>query len=64
MDTLLNIVECSVCLNEVPISEARSAEATDYVAYFCGLDCYQQWHFAATETPQEAEAKRLSQAQR
>lgn len=63
MDTLSNTVDCRVCLAEVPISEARSAEATDYVAYFCGLDCYQQWHLSASETAQEAEAKQQSQAQ-
>ena len=36
-------VACEVCLKEVPKSEAAMAEARDYVAYFCGLDCYQKW---------------------
>ena len=36
-------VECNVCMKEVPISEARVEEAADYVAYFCGLDCYEKW---------------------
>ncbi len=36
-------VFCEVCLKEVPKSEAAMAEARDYVAYFCGLDCYQKW---------------------
>ena len=36
-------VECKVCLKEVPISEARSEEATDYVLHFCGLECYTKW---------------------
>lgn len=36
-------VSCEVCLKLVPRSEAASAEATDYVAYFCGLDCYEKW---------------------
>lgn len=36
-------VTCEVCLREVPISEAKVPEATDYVAYFCGLDCYEKW---------------------
>lgn len=43
MDTLSNTVACRVCLTEVPRSEAHSVEATDYIAHFCGLDCYQQW---------------------
>jgi len=36
-------VACEVCLKEIPASEASSEEATDYVIYFCGLDCYQTW---------------------
>ena len=36
-------VFCEVCLKEVPKSEAAMAEARDYVAYFCGLDCYRKW---------------------
>lgn len=36
-------VSCEVCLKLVPKSEAASAEARDYVAYFCGLDCYEKW---------------------
>ena len=36
-------VACDVCLKEIPISEAMSEEATDYVAHFCGLDCYTKW---------------------
>lgn len=37
------VVECAVCMKEIPRSAAKSAEAVDYVAYFCGLDCYQKW---------------------
>ena len=37
-------VACAVCRKEIPLSEAKTPEAvTDYVAHFCGLDCYQQW---------------------
>ena len=36
-------VTCAVCLKEVPRSEAQVAEAVDYVAYFCGLDCFERW---------------------
>ena len=36
-------VPCHICMKEVPASEIVSFEATDYVAYFCGLDCYDQW---------------------
>jgi hypothetical protein len=39
----LELLSCELCLKEIPVSEATSEEATDYVVYFCGLDCYQQW---------------------
>ncbi|HET7158268.1 MAG TPA: DUF3330 domain-containing protein, partial [Burkholderiales bacterium] len=34
---------CDICLKDIPISEARSEEAVDYVLHFCGLDCYSRW---------------------
>jgi hypothetical protein len=36
-------VPCFRCGEIVPISEAKSFEAVDYVVYFCGLDCYAEW---------------------
>ncbi|MFZ3082267.1 DUF3330 domain-containing protein [Rhodoferax ferrireducens] len=43
-------VACEICLKEVPLSEAVVPEATDYVAHFCGLDCYQKWKDQRPET--------------
>jgi hypothetical protein len=40
---VLDRVPCSVCQHDVPLSEAVVAEATDYLMYFCGLDCYARW---------------------
>lgn len=37
-------VSCEICLKEIPLSEAKNEEASDYVIYFCGLDCYEQWN--------------------
>lgn len=37
-------VECEICLKEIPISESKSSEATDYVIHFCGLECYEKWN--------------------
>ena len=37
------IIECEICMKEVPISEAKVFEATDYFLHFCGLDCYEKW---------------------
>jgi hypothetical protein len=36
-------VACEVCLKEIPVSEAKTAEGTDYVLHFCGLDCFAKW---------------------
>ncbi|WP_434034906.1 DUF3330 domain-containing protein [Cupriavidus sp. a3] len=43
LDPVKELVPCQVCLKEVPKSEAIIPEACDYVAYFCGLECYAQW---------------------
>jgi Domain of unknown function (DUF3330) len=34
---------CAVCEHEVLLSEAVVREASDYMAYFCGLECYERW---------------------
>ena len=39
----LERVSCGVCRHDILMSEALAAEATDYVTYFCGLDCYDLW---------------------
>ncbi|HUW26055.1 MAG TPA: DUF3330 domain-containing protein [Gallionella sp.] len=36
-------VPCQACRKEVPLSEAMIPEAVDYVAYFCGLECFAEW---------------------
>ncbi|MDQ1363573.1 MAG: hypothetical protein QG652_1434 [Pseudomonadota bacterium] len=43
LNTNQQLVSCEICLKSIPVSEAKSAEAEDYVAYFCGLECYDQW---------------------
>ncbi len=43
-DTSLNeSISCDICRKEVPLSEAVIPEAADYVAHFCGLECYAKW---------------------
>jgi hypothetical protein len=37
------LVSCAVCQREIPLSAAASREASDYVEYYCGLDCYERW---------------------
>lgn len=47
-------VPCEICQKEIPASEAKVAEATDYVMYFCGLDCFEKW---ARQNEQEQRTK-------
>ena len=37
------LISCEVCLKSVPKQDSKSVEADDYVAYFCGLDCFDAW---------------------
>jgi len=36
-------LSCELCLSSIPLSEFEISEAEDYVAYFCGLECYDIW---------------------
>ena len=45
-------ISCEICLKEIPASEAKSEEASDYVAHFCGLDCYDKWR---TQSPADSD---------
>lgn len=38
-----NNESCYTCLKEVPKSAANTFEGRDYIRYFCGHDCYDQW---------------------
>ena len=51
-------VSCEVCLKLVPRSGAASAEARDYVAYFCGLDCYDKWRREHSPEPAPHEIRK------
>ncbi len=37
------ILECDVCMKEIPRSVGESLEGPDYVHHFCGAECYEQW---------------------
>jgi hypothetical protein len=42
-DKVQELVSCEICLKEVPLSDSTNPEMDDYVAHFCGLECYEQW---------------------
>ena len=37
------VLQCEVCLKQIPRSVAKSHEGAGYVHYFCGADCYALW---------------------
>jgi hypothetical protein len=37
-------IDCQQCLTEIPLDEAHSVEGDGYMLYFCGLECYDEWH--------------------
>lgn len=37
------LIECEVCLKEIPQTVGDNAEADEYVSHYCGLECYQRW---------------------
>ena len=37
------LISCKTCLESVPLSESKISEAEEYIAYFCGLECYDLW---------------------
>jgi YHS domain-containing protein len=50
-------VACEVCLMEIPKSAALSHEASEYVYYFCGDDCFRKWQQAAEQEQKNAVRK-------
>ena len=44
-----DLVHCDICLSEIPASAAQTAEGDDYIAHFCGIECYKKWQQAVSE---------------
>ena len=37
------IIECAECSKHLTQSVIKTGEGTDYVRYFCGVECYEKW---------------------
>lgn len=42
-DDVCEMVQCEMCIKEVPASVAQNFEGVDYVHHFCGLECLGLW---------------------
>lgn len=56
----VEIIQCEICMKEIPASEASSAEAQDYVRHFCGLECFDRWSRQTSNETAEEENKMTS----
>lgn len=52
-----DLVSCEICMKSIPQSEADCVEAEDYVAYFCGLDCYEEWKKQSQQRQDNSESE-------
>lgn len=46
-------ISCEVCHKEIPLSEAMRFETEDYVAHFCGRECFSTWKDRRAADPQQ-----------
>lgn len=37
------LLECEVCLKEIPPDSGEYLETDDYVQHYCGIECYRLW---------------------
>ncbi|WP_040724325.1 DUF3330 domain-containing protein [Thiobacillus thioparus] len=52
------VINCDVCLKEIPADAAKVADAQDYVHHFCGLECLEIWRKQAAIRQPTRPAKR------
>lgn len=51
----VELLDCEICMQEIPATGGASEEAEDYVRHFCGLECYAQWAEQRSESEPETE---------
>jgi hypothetical protein len=54
------LVSCEICLKSIPAAESNSVETEEYVAYFCGLECYNIWKQQSKNATANASAEQKS----
>jgi len=48
------LIDCDICMKEIPESVALSEEGQDYVLHFCGIECYTKWKQRKQEIPADS----------
>jgi hypothetical protein len=52
------VLNCVVCLKEVPADAIAVTDAQDYVMHFCGLDCLEAWQKQAALCSRQSDSPR------
>ncbi len=53
--TPTELVACSICHKEIPLSTALTPQGAEYVEYFCGIECYKEFLDEAAQAPNPPE---------
>lgn len=38
-----DMIDCEICLTQIPTDSGTNGETDDYVYHFCGIECYEKW---------------------
>lgn len=47
------LVSCRICRKEIPLSSALTPQGAEYIGYFCGIECYEEFMAEAEHTPSQ-----------
>ena len=39
----VEVLNCDVCMKEIPSESEEYFETDEYVRHFCGIECYTKW---------------------
>ena len=42
-DEETQLLNCEICMKEIPAESEEYLEADEYVRHFCGIECYSKW---------------------
>lgn len=50
-------IACDICRKEIPVSAAFTPQGAEYIGFFCGMECYEEF----MQAHKAAEAEKLPQ---
>lgn len=43
LDEDAELINCDICMQEIPAESEEYFETDAYVRHFCGIECYKKW---------------------